>query len=72
MRTITDAKAAFTSWYGPHETWYELPTYDNTWFFLLRMMTHPCAPGFTMLMGVRSWVMSNVCIKSLHIVLTSF
>jgi hypothetical protein len=49
---FTDAKAAFTTWYGPHECWYELPSYDEAWQFILRLMTHPCAPGFAMLMGV--------------------
>ncbi|KAI8578776.1 hypothetical protein K450DRAFT_245466 [Umbelopsis ramanniana AG] len=52
LQSIDHAKAAFTTWYGPHECWYELPSYDEAWQFILRLMTHPCAPGFAMLMGI--------------------
>lgn len=52
LQSIDHAKAAFTTWYGLHESWYELPTYDGVGFFLMRLLTHPCAPGFAMLMGI--------------------
>ncbi|KAM3580651.1 hypothetical protein VKS41_006717 [Umbelopsis sp. WA50703] len=52
LQSIDHAKAAYTSWYGLHESWYELPTYDSAWFFIMRLLTHPCAPGFAMLMGI--------------------
>ncbi|RUS13470.1 hypothetical protein BC938DRAFT_477857 [Jimgerdemannia flammicorona] len=38
--------------YGSHETWYELKPFPSTALFLLRLATHPCAPGFAFLMGI--------------------
>ncbi|RUS13170.1 hypothetical protein BC937DRAFT_86223 [Endogone sp. FLAS-F59071] len=52
LESIDHAKMFLTTWFGPHETWYELKPYSSTALFLIRLATHPCAPGFAFLMGI--------------------
>lgn len=52
MFLVPDARAAYTPLEDEFESWYWLPAY-STRILLLRLLVHPCAPGFAMLMGVR-------------------
>ncbi|KAI8578778.1 hypothetical protein K450DRAFT_245472 [Umbelopsis ramanniana AG] len=51
LQSIDHGRLFFTPLDREFESWYTLPKY-NTTTLLLRIVSHPCAPGFAMLMGI--------------------
>ncbi|KAH8548017.1 hypothetical protein BGW37DRAFT_195509 [Umbelopsis sp. PMI_123] len=51
LQSIDHARLFYTPLDEEFEVWYSLPKYSTT-ILLLRVMTHPCPPGFAMLMGI--------------------